>query len=78
MITQLNPPIPLETPKGKGYAHLVIDYSQEHNLVWVVFIDNTGECWSFENKEVRLQRNITLGRNHDDGSKNPTLSGGVL
>jgi len=65
MIIQLNPPIPLETPKGKGYAHLVIDYSQEHNLVWVVFIDNTGECWSFENKEVRLQINITLGRNHD-------------
>lgn len=63
MIIQLDPPIPLETPKGKGYAHLLIDYSQEHNLIWVVFIDETGECWNFENKEVRLQTNFTFGRN---------------
>ena len=26
MILQLNPTIPIVTPKGKGYAHLVIDY----------------------------------------------------
>ena len=63
MIIQLDPPIPLETPRGKGYAHLLIDYSQEHNLIWVVFIDETGECWNFENKEVRLQSNLTFRRN---------------
>lgn len=63
MMLQLNPPIPLETPKGRGYAHFVIDYSQEHNLIWVVFIDETGECWNFENKEIRLQANFTFGRN---------------
>ena len=35
----------LETPKGKGFAHFVIDYSQEHNLLWVVFsmkMENVG------------------------------------
>jgi hypothetical protein len=62
MILQLDPPIPLETPKGKGFAHFLIDYSQEHNLLWVVFIDSTGECWVYDNKEIRLQKNITMGR----------------
>jgi hypothetical protein len=60
---QLNPPIPVLTPKGKGYAHVLIDYSQEHDLYWVCFIDETGECWTYNNKEIKLQTNITLGRN---------------
>ena len=58
---QLNPTVPLETPKGKGFAHFLIDYGQEHDLIWVVFINETGECWSFKNQEVRLQKNITMG-----------------
>ena len=62
MTIQLNPPIPLETSKGRGYAHFMIDYSQEHDLVWVVFLDETGECWTFRNSEVRIQNNFTLGR----------------
>ena len=62
MITQLNPPLPLQTPKGSALAHLVIDYGPEHNLIWVCFIDETGECWSYDNKHVRAQKNITMGR----------------
>jgi hypothetical protein len=62
MILQLNPPIPLITPKGKGFAHLVIDYSQEHDLIWVVFLDDSGECWSYSNKEVKIVYNETLRR----------------
>ena len=62
MILQLNPPIPVETPKGPGMAHLVIDYGVEHNLFWVVFIDATGECWTYTNPKIRAQKNITLGR----------------
>jgi hypothetical protein len=34
MIVQLNPQLPLLTPKGKAYAHFLIDYSQEHDLLW--------------------------------------------
>ncbi len=60
MILQLNPPIPLDTLKGPGFAHLVIDYGQEHHLIWIVFICATGECWAFPNPEVRLQENITM------------------
>lgn len=60
---QLNPPIPLQTPKGKGYAIIVIDYGQEHDLIWVVALDETGEIWAFKNPEVRMQSNYTLNRN---------------
>ena len=63
MILQLNPAIPLETPKGKGFAHFMLDYSQEHEIIWIDFIDSTGECWSFRNPEIRLQKNMTFGRN---------------
>lgn len=62
MILQLNPTIPLETPKGKGFAHFLIDYSQEHDLMWVVFMNETGECWTFKNSEIRIQKNASVGR----------------
>jgi len=61
-ILQLNPPIPLNTPKGPGIAWLVLDYGAEHNLMWTVAIDETGEIWTFCNAEVRAQKNISLGR----------------
>jgi len=62
MIIQLDPPIPVLTPKGAGLAHMVIDYGPEYNLFWVVFIDTTGECWTYANMDIRAQKNITLGR----------------
>lgn len=62
MILQLNPPIELNTPKGKGLAWLVIDYGIEHNLMWTVAIHETGEIWTFSNSEVRATNNITMGR----------------
>ncbi len=63
---QLNPPIPLQTPKGKGFAILVIDYSQEHDLLWVVADDLTGEIWAWPNDKVRMQENISLHRDLAD------------
>ena len=62
MIVQLNPPLPVITPKGSGIAHMIIDYGPEHNLFWVVFLDSSGECWTYPNQEIRAQKNITLGR----------------
>lgn len=61
-ILQLNPPIPLDTPKGPGVAWLVMDYGLEHHLMWTVAIDATGEIWTYPNTEVRAQKNITMGR----------------
>jgi hypothetical protein len=62
MITQLNPPIPVRTPYGKGMAQMVIDYGVEHDLLWIVFQNDTGECWSWSNKNIRAQNNVTIGR----------------
>jgi hypothetical protein len=66
MITQLNPPIPVVTLDGKGMAHMVIDYGIEHDLLFVVFQDDTGECWCWQNKYIRIQTNITIGRNNKE------------
>jgi hypothetical protein len=62
VILQLNPPIPVVTIKGKGMAHALIDYSQEHDLMWVVFQDDSGECWTWRNSDIRGQDNASLGR----------------
>ena len=61
MIIQIDPALPVETPKGKALAHFLIDYGPEHDLIWVVFQEN-GECWSWRNQEVRADENITFGR----------------
>ncbi|MGB6535900.1 MAG: hypothetical protein WBF58_08055 [Xanthobacteraceae bacterium] len=62
MLVQLNPPIPLETSKGAGWAHMVIDYGPESALLWVVFMDEDGACWTVPNAEVRMSYNWTMGR----------------
>jgi hypothetical protein len=62
MMLQLNPPLPLETSKGPGWAHFVIDYGQEGALLWVVFMDEDGACWTVPNPEVRMTHNWTMGR----------------
>lgn len=62
MILQLSPTLPVETPKGLGWAHFLIENGDEHHLQWVVAIDDSCEFWTFENPDVRIQHNITMGR----------------
>lgn len=61
-ILQLNPQIPMSCPKGEGFAIAMIDYSQEHDILFVIAINDTGEIWTFNNSEVRAVKNITIGR----------------
>jgi hypothetical protein len=68
---QLIPPLPLTTPKGKGLAHFVIDYGPEHHLLWVCFQDDTGECWSWSNPDIKIQNNPSMHRDLKD-SKLPS------
>jgi len=63
MITRIDPPMPIMTPKGRGLAHFLIDYGPEHDLMWVCFLEDTGECWTWENAHIRARVNQTLGRN---------------
>lgn len=62
IVLQLNPPIPMNTPKGEGFAHVLIDYGPESDLYWTVLITETGEIWTYANRYVRAIKNITLGR----------------
>ena len=63
MFSQLNPPIPLHVlGRGDGHAIGLIDYGQEHNLLWITAIDATGEIWCAPNPEVRMQKNWSMGR----------------
>ena len=61
MMMQLNPALPVDTPRGPAYAHMVIDYSQEHYVLFVCFLCDTGECWVLPNRDVKLQMNVSMG-----------------
>ena len=63
MMIQLNPTIPIiRISDGlRGYAFMCIDYSQEHDLFFTCGMDD-GEIWVLNNKDIRLQNNITFGR----------------
>ena len=60
---QLNPMLPIiRVADGmKGFAFLIIDYSQEHDLLFSCAMNN-GEIWTLSNKEIRMQENVSLGR----------------
>ena len=62
MILQLNPQIPILTPKGKAQAFAIVDYSEEHDLMFCCFLDEGGACWTFKNSEIRGFPNATMGR----------------
>lgn len=76
MILQLSPTIPLETPKGKGWAHFIFEHGDEHHIQWFVAIDETGEWWVFQNPDVRIQQNWTMGRRNPTTLPTPALHRG--
>ncbi|MBW6527714.1 hypothetical protein KZ813_12765 [Sphingomonas sp. RHCKR7] len=60
---QLDPPLPVQVlDRGAGYAFAVIDHGQEHDLIWVTALNETGEIWCAPDPRVRLQANWTRGR----------------
>jgi len=64
-ITPLSPSIPVVvTSKQFAKAQCVgwIDYSPEHDLLWICALDADGTVWIVPNKEIRLQTNWSLGR----------------
>ncbi len=61
MLTQLATPLPLRTPKGPAWAVAIIDYGPHWDLLWVTFLRKSGECWTFQNKDIRQEENFTFG-----------------
>jgi hypothetical protein len=78
---QLDPPLPVHVlDKGVGFAFAVIDYGQEHNLIWVTAMNETGEIWCAPNPRVRMQANWTMGRARPpavDADAGPCAAGGA-
>ncbi|WP_209378367.1 hypothetical protein [Pararoseomonas baculiformis] len=68
MILQLDPPLPMDTVRGAGLAHFMIDYGPEAHLMWVVFLKTDGACWTVPNPEVRLQANWSMQRRPAQGA----------
>lgn len=60
-MTRIDPPLPLETPKGLAMAYFLLDYGIDHDLLWVCFINSTRECWTFANPQIRAVSNLSLG-----------------
>jgi hypothetical protein len=61
MILQLNPRIPLMTPKGPGEAIIFRDPGPDHDDLWTVLLQSN-VVWTFKNSEVRGVENITENR----------------
>lgn len=63
MMLQLNPMLPIvrNSDGMKGFAFLVIDYSQEHDLVFTCAMDD-GQIWTLSNKVITFANNISLNR----------------
>ncbi len=61
-ITQLSPPVGLETPLGPALCMFIWEHGAEMDVQWCCFIEATGEPWWFPNNQVRLQPNLSSGR----------------
>jgi hypothetical protein len=74
MFTELSEYKPLDTPKGKALAWAVIDYGPESHLLFVCWMKDTGECWTFPNPDIKIEKNETMGIRYsspsDTASKN--------
>jgi hypothetical protein len=63
MILQLNPALPLwHKDKGNFLAHFIHDPGIENEILFTGILEDSGEIWTFNNKVLRGQRNITIGR----------------
>lgn len=63
MFLQLNPflPVFVVSKNLAGHAFAMLDYSQEHNTLYVVGLDNV-EVWTVPQSDIRLQTNWSMGR----------------
>lgn len=63
----LEPPWEVYTPRGKGDALVLIDYSQESYGYFLVALRDSGEFWYYRNDKVRLAWNESTGLGQKPG-----------
>lgn len=62
-ILQLNPPIPLRhITKGDFLAHIIHDPGIENEIMFTGCLNDSGEIWTFRNRDLRFCTNLTIGR----------------
>lgn len=61
-ITQLDPPVYVETPLGSAVCMFIWEQGLEVDVQWGCFIESTGEMWWFINNKIRLSTNLSAGR----------------
>lgn len=63
MILQLNPALPLKhIDKGNFLAHFIHEDGIESEIMFTGILQDSGEIWTFNNKVLRGQRNISIDR----------------
>jgi hypothetical protein len=60
-ILELQNRIDVETPKGNGVVLLVTEFGTETSKVFTV-IQNSGEIWEWQSKDIKVKDNITFSR----------------
>lgn len=56
---QLPSPQLLMTPKGKAWAVATLRYGRD--LLWLTFLQDSGECWMFSHNEIRNNAPTLIG-----------------
>lgn len=63
-VTILEPPLAVDTPRGKADAMAMIDYSQMDYFYFRVALRGSGEFWDVRSDQVRLRFDESSGRGH--------------
>jgi hypothetical protein len=69
MILPLNPPIPVETPRGKAQAIYLIEYGAEYDLYWITVLESSRECFTYNNRDIRAQISISFEKSGPETGK---------
>lgn len=51
-ILRIDPAIELDTTRGRGYSHFLLDYGDGRDTLWQVFLRESGESWWCPNRDV--------------------------
>lgn len=60
-ILQLEPPIPVETEHGPGFALVLIDYGTQHNSAFIVALIGSREIKHYQSSQLKIGVNHTFG-----------------